>query len=86
MEASYGVQKIITVCEKIFREKVKGTRNDDMRINVKECLIRKMTNDILRARGDSLRTYFPSFAEHAYENVPVFEDDHLTQTKKTPQV
>ena len=36
VEASYGVQKIITLCEKIFREKVKGTRKDDMRINSKE--------------------------------------------------
>ena len=43
VEASYGVQKIITLCEKIFREKVKGTRKDDMRINSKEFLIRKMT-------------------------------------------
>ena len=82
MEASYGVQKIITLCEKIFREKVKGTRKDDMRINSKEFLIRKMTNDILKARGESVRTYFPSFAEHAHENDPVFEDDHLTQIVK----
>ena len=82
VEASYGVQKIITLCEKIFREKLKGTRKDDMRINSKEFLIRKMTNDILRARGESLRTYFPSFAEHAHENDPVFEDDHLTQIVK----
>ena len=41
-----------------------------------------MTNDMLRARGESLRTYFPSFADHAHENDPVFEDDHLTQIVK----
>ena len=82
VKASYGVQKIITLCEKIYREKVKETRKDDMKINSKEFLIRKMTNDILRARGESLRTYFPSFAEHAHENDPAFEDDHLTQIVK----
>ena len=69
MEASHGVQKIITLCEKIFREKVKGTRKDDMRINSKDLLIRKMTYDILRADGESLRTYFPSFAEHAMRTI-----------------
>ena len=82
VEASHGVQKIITLCEKIFREKVKGTRKDEMRINSKDLLIRQMTNDILRADGESLRTYFPSFAEHAHENDPVFEDYHLTQIGK----
>ena len=41
-----------------------------------------MTNDILRADGESIRTYFPSFAEHAHENDPVFEDYHLTQIGK----
>ena len=41
-----------------------------------------MTNDIPRARGESLRTYFPSFAEHAHENDPLFQDDYLTQIAK----
>jgi len=53
-----------------------------MKISSKYFLIRKMTNDMLRARGESLRTYFPSFADHAHENDPVFEDDHLTQIVK----
>ena len=62
--------------------KVKGTRKDDVRINSKDFLIRKMTHDIPRAHGESLRTCFQSFAEHAHENDPVFEDDHLTQIVK----
>ena len=82
VEASHGVQKIITLCEKIFRERVKGTRKEEMKISSKDFLIRKMTNDMLRARGERLRTYFPSFADHAHENDPVFEDDHLTQIVK----
>ena len=82
VEASHGVQKIITLCEKIFWERVKGTRKEEMKISSKDFLIRKMTNDMLRARGESLRTYFPSFADHAHENEPVFEDDHLTQIVK----
>ena len=53
-----------------------------MKISSKDFLIRKMTNDMLRARGESLRTYFPSFADHAHENNPLFEDDHLTQIVK----
>ena len=53
-----------------------------MKITSKGFLIRKLTNEVLRTRGESLRTYFPSFAEHAHENDPLFEDDHLTQIVK----
>ena len=61
---------------------MKGTRKDDMRINSKDFLMRKMTNDLLRARDESLRTYFPSFAEHAHESDPTFGDDHPTEIVK----
>ena len=82
VQASYGVQKIITFCEKLFRERVKGTGKGEMKITSKGFLIRKLTNEVLRTRGESLRTYFPSFAKHAHENDPLFEDDHLAQIVK----
>ena len=66
---------------------MKGTGKGEMKITSKGFLIRKMTNEVLRTRGESLRTYFPSFAEHAHENDPLFEDDHLTQiVKKIDQI
>ena len=41
MEASQWSTKIIALCEKIFREKVKGTRKGDMRMNSKYFLYEK---------------------------------------------
>ena len=43
---------------------MKGTRKDDMRINSKDVLIRKVTNDILRARGENLNKYFSQMILH----------------------
>ena len=34
-EASHRIRKIITLCEKVFREKVKGTRKNDVKIHLK---------------------------------------------------
>ena len=81
VEASCGVQKIIC-CKELCRERVKGAGKRGMKITSKDFLIWKMTNEVLRTRGESLRTYFPSFAEHAHENDPLFWDDCLTQIIK----
>eukprot|EP00795_Rhopilema_esculentum_P011471 gene11471-21685_t len=60
IKVSFGVHKLITLCEKSFRERVKGTRKGDMKINSQVGLIRRMTNGVLRSQGENLSKLFPS--------------------------
>eukprot|EP00795_Rhopilema_esculentum_P001042 gene1042-15371_t len=74
IKVSFGVHKLITLCEKSFRERVKGTRKGDMKINSQVGLIRRMTNGVLRSQGENLSKLFPSFSKHAHEIDPTKQD------------
>ena len=77
--ASYGLFKIVQVCEKLFKAFV---LDNDKKISAEPGIFQRIILKCVQEVSSSLDSYFPTLSNHGLTEDPGYEDSHTMQLVK----